>query len=149
MPRQSSSSAGAVYLDLPRRIEELGAGARRIADRIPGTRRVILFGSLVAGIPTPRSDADLLVIVDTSPHREPRDRVPGVLQALRPLPCPVDVFVLTAQELERFANEDNPLLREALNHGRDLLPPPAGAGRSARSTATGASRASLSPPRAS
>ena len=123
MPRRSSSSAGAVYLDRERRIEELRAGARRIADKMPGTRRVILFGSLVAGIPTPRSDADLLVVVDTSEHREPRDRVPDVLRALRPLPCPVDVFVLTAQELERYASEGDPLLREALTHGRDLLHP--------------------------
>jgi len=90
---------------------------------MPGTQRVILFGSLVAGIATPRSDADLLVVVATSVHREPRDRVPEVLRALRPLPCPVDVFVLTVQELERYASEDNPLVREALGHGRDLLPP--------------------------
>jgi predicted nucleotidyltransferase len=122
MLRKSSSSAGAVYLDRERRIEELRAGARRLADKMPGTQRVVLFGSLVAGIPTPRSDADLLVVVDTSVHREPRDRVPEVLRALRPLPCPVDVFVLTAQELERHASDGDPLLREALGHGRDLLP---------------------------
>ena len=93
---------------------------RRIVKRF-NPERVILFGSLVAGIPTPRSDADLLVVVAKSEHREPRDRVPEVLRALRPLPCPVDVFVLTAQELERYASEGNPLLREALGHGRDLL----------------------------
>ena len=121
MHRKSSSSAGAIYLDRERRIEELRAGARRAADKMPGIQRVILFGSLVAGIPTPRSDADLLVVVAKSEHREPRDRVPEVLRALRPLPCPVDVFVLTAQELERYASEGNPLLREALGHGRDLL----------------------------
>ena len=123
MPRKSSSSAGAVYLDRERRFDELRAAAHRVADKMPGTRRVILFGSLVAGIPTPRSDADLLVVVATSAHREPRDRVPDVLRALRPLPCPVDVFVLTSQELERHASEDDPLVREALSHGRDLLPP--------------------------
>jgi predicted nucleotidyltransferase len=123
MLRKSSSPAGAVYLDRERRIEELRASACRLADKMPGTRRVVLFGSLVAGIPTPRSDADLLVVVDTSVHREPRDRVPEVLQALRPLPCPVDVFVLTGQELERYASDGDPLLREALSHGRDLLPP--------------------------
>jgi predicted nucleotidyltransferase len=121
MPRKSSSSAGAVYLDRERRIEELRAAARRAAARLPGVQRVILFGSLMAGIPTPRSDADLLVIVVESEHREPRDRVPEVLRALLPLPCPVDLFVLTAQELLRYTKEGNPLLREALEHGRDLL----------------------------
>ena len=88
---------------------------------MPGVQRVILFGSLVVGIPTPRSDADLLVVVAESEHREPRDRVPAVRQALMPLPCPVDLFVLTAQELERYATEGNPLVREALERGRDLL----------------------------
>jgi predicted nucleotidyltransferase len=121
MRGRSSSSAGAVYLDRARRVEELRAGARRAAARLPAVRRVILFGSLVAGIPTPRSDADLLVVVGETEHREPRDRVPEVMRALMPLPCPVDLFVLTAAELARYTSEGNPLLREILEHGRDLL----------------------------
>lgn len=121
MRRPSSSSAGAVYLDRERRIEELRRSARRAAARIPAIRRVILFGSLTHGIATPRSDADLLVVVDHSEQREPRDRVPEVLRALLPLPCPVDIFVLTALEVEHHAGQGHPLLREALAHGQDLL----------------------------
>jgi predicted nucleotidyltransferase len=121
MLKRSSSSAGAVYLDRERRIEELRAGARRAAARMPGVQRVLLFGSLVRGIPTPRSDADLLVVVAESEHREPRDRLPEVLRALMPLSCPVDLFVLTAQELKRYASQGNPMVREALEHGCDLL----------------------------
>ena len=96
--------------------------ASRAAARLPALRRVMLFGSLVMGIPTPRSDADLLVVLSRSDHQEPRDRVPEVLRALRPLPCPVDLFVLTSKELDRYAHEGHPLVREALEHGRDLLP---------------------------
>jgi predicted nucleotidyltransferase len=121
MQRKSSSSAGAVYLDREQRIEELRAAAGRAALRLPQIERVILFGSLVAGIPTPRSDADLLVIVAESDHLEPRDRVPEVVRALKPLPCPVDLFVLTTAELARYTSEKNPLVREALERGRDLL----------------------------
>jgi len=121
MPRRSSSSAGAVYLDRERRIEELRLAACRAAARLPALRRVILFGSLVAGIPTPRSDADLLVVLSESDHQEPRDRVSEVLRALMPLPCPVDLFVLTSEELDRHAREGHPLVREAREHGRDLL----------------------------
>jgi predicted nucleotidyltransferase len=121
MRKRYSSSAGAVYLDRERRIEELRAGAHRAAARMPGVQRVVLFGSLVKGIPTPRSDADLLVVVTESEQSEPRDRVPEMLRALMPLPCPVDLFVLTTQELERYASDGNPLVREALEHGRDLL----------------------------
>ena len=121
MRNRSSSSAGATYLDREARVAELRAAAGRLAAKIPAVERVILFGSLVAGLPTPRSDADLLVIVAESPHGEPRDRIPEVLGALRPLPCPVDLFVLTAAEVARHAGEGHPLLREALGRGRDLL----------------------------
>jgi predicted nucleotidyltransferase len=121
MPRRSSTTAGAVYLDRVRRIEELRAAATRAAARVPGLWRVILFGSLVAGIPTPRSDADLLVVLSESPHAEPRDRVSEVRRALMPLPCPVDLFVLTSDELDRYRREGHPLVREACEHGRDLL----------------------------
>jgi len=121
MRDRSSSSAGATYLDKARRIDELRSAAARAKKTEPAIRRVVLFGSLVSGIPTPRSDADLLVIVDKSPHDQPRDRVPGVLRALAPLPCPVDLFVLTADELERFRSEGSPLVRVALESGQDLL----------------------------
>ena len=129
MRSRSSSSVGAVYLDRDARIAELRASAIRAAGRIPGLQRVILFGSLAKGIPTPRSDADLLVIVAESEHREPRDRVPEVIRALAPLPCPIDLFVLTASELERHTAGGDALVREALAHGRDLLGP-ANSGRS-------------------
>jgi predicted nucleotidyltransferase len=121
MRRTSSNSAGASYLDRDARIEELRAAARRAAMRLPTVRRVILFGSLVAGIPTPRSDADLLVVVSDSPHRQPRDRVPEMLRALSPVPCPLDLHVLTEEELERAERQGSPLVREAAAHGRELL----------------------------
>lgn len=122
MRNRSSSSAGAVYLDREGRIEELRLAAHRAAGRLPALRRVILFGSLVAGIPTPRSDADLLVVLSESEHRTPRDRVPEVRRALMPLPCPVDLFVLTSEELDQQTREGHPLVREARERGRDLLP---------------------------
>ena len=121
MPRRSSSFAGAAYLDREGRIEELRLVACRAAARLPAPRRVILFGSLVAGIPTPRSDADLLVVLSESDYREPRDRVPEMLRALRPLLCPVDLFVLTREEFDRHSSEGPPLVHEAREHGRDLL----------------------------
>jgi predicted nucleotidyltransferase len=88
-------------------------------------RRVLLFGSLVDGISTPRSDADLLVVVADSPHANPRDRVPEVLLALSPLPCPVDLFVFTEHEAARHLDEGAPLLRVAFR-GLDLLTPSSG-----------------------
>jgi hypothetical protein len=63
----------------------------------------------------------LLVVLSESHHAEPRDRVPAVRRALMPLPCPVDLFVLTSEELERYRREGHSLVREASEHGRDLL----------------------------
>jgi predicted nucleotidyltransferase len=89
---------------------------------MPAIRRVILFGSLVQGVPTPRSDADLLVEVSESSHAEPRHRIPEALRAFQPLPCPLDLFVLTSAEIEKLRKEGSPLLRAALEGGQDLLP---------------------------
>jgi predicted nucleotidyltransferase len=80
--------------------------------------RVILFGSLVAGIPTPRSDADLLVILRESDRANPRDRIPEILQAMSPAPCPLDLFVATKNEV---ASETAGLVAVALSTGIDLL----------------------------
>lgn len=121
MPPKSSSSAGATYLDKARRIEEVREAAQRAASRVPSIRRVILFGSLASGTPTPRSDADLLVIVANSPHAEPRDRVPEILRALVPLPCPVDLLVLTSEEFDRSGEAGLALGRTIRETGIDLL----------------------------
>ncbi|MFQ5654328.1 MAG: nucleotidyltransferase domain-containing protein [Planctomycetota bacterium] len=121
MPRESSPSAGATYLDKAARLNELRAAARRAAARMPHLRRLILFGSLVDGIPTPRSDADLLAVVEESTDPRPRDRIPELLRTLSPLPCPVDLWVLTAAEIDRAIEEGSPLVREAVEKGIDLL----------------------------
>ncbi|MFQ5658454.1 MAG: nucleotidyltransferase domain-containing protein [Candidatus Methylomirabilales bacterium] len=125
MPRSSPRSAGATYLDKAERIVQLKAAARRAAERLCTVCRVVLFGSFVSGIPTPRSDADLLVVVETSPHLQPRDRVPEVLRALGPLPCPIDLFVVTDEELRRLSREGDTLVRLALETGQELLQPEA------------------------
>ena len=121
MLRSSTSSAGATYLDKHRRIEDLREAARRAQARVPSIGRVILFGSLVSGTPTPRSDADMLIVVARSQHARAADRIPELLRALSPLPCPVDLFVVTTDELERARCEESPLVREVLATGLDLL----------------------------
>ena len=122
MPRPSSRFAGATYLNKEERIERLRQAAVRARKRVPEIKRVILFGSMATGIPSPRSDADLLIVVERSPQRYSRDRLPAMLRALAPLPCAVDLFVLTLEEVDRFQREGSPLLRTALTSGHDLLP---------------------------
>ena len=122
--RSSSNTAGADYLDKQRRIEELRETARRAASRVPSIRRALLFGSLAAGIPTPRSDADVLIVVAASEHPQPRDRVPAMLAAMSPLPCLLDLIVLTEDELDRARARGDSLIREALANGLELLVAP-------------------------
>lgn len=88
---------------------------------MPTIRRVMLFGSLISGIPTPRSDADLLVEVTSSEHPRPQDRIPEVLRALASAPCPLDLFVYESEELARLAEVGDPVVTQALSVGRDLL----------------------------
>src|SRR5207247_689463 len=83
-------------------------------------RRVTRTGSLPA---TPRSDADILIVVKTSEYGRPADRLPDMLRALAPLPCPVDLFVLTREEFETARRDGAPVVREALASGIDLLAP--------------------------
>jgi len=121
MHGKSSSSAGATYLDRAQRIEELRRSAAVARSRIPAIREVILFGSLVTGGATARSDADILVVVESSPYDHPRDRIPEMLRALSPLPCPIDLFVLTCDEVERLQAEGSPLLRITTKTGMNLI----------------------------
>ena len=95
--------------------------ARRAAASLPSVRRVVLFGSMANGIPTPRSDADLLIVVGSSEHAQARDRIPSMLAAMSPLPCPVDLFVLTEDELAVGEARGDPIVREALANGVELL----------------------------
>jgi predicted nucleotidyltransferase len=120
MLRHSSSSGGAIYLDRNERLAELTRMAARAAATLPEIRRIILFGSTVTGIPTPRSDADLLVEVDRSDQR-PRDRAMQVVRAMQPLSCPVDLFVYTRDELQQLEQEESPLVADALSRGRLLF----------------------------
>ncbi len=88
---------------------------------MPSIRRIVLFGSLAGGVPTPSSDADLLVVVESSRFEAPRDRIPEMLGALSPLPCPVDLFILTAAEMDQCVRADSPTVRVALAQGLELL----------------------------
>ena len=97
MRNRSSRSSGAVFLDRRQAVEEVRQAARRLAAERPGVLEVWLFGSLARGDSTPRSDADLLIIVDRD-DRRPMDRAPEFLRLLAGVRRPVDVVVATADE---------------------------------------------------
>jgi hypothetical protein len=63
-----------------------------------------------------------LLVVRESPYERARERLPQALEALRPLPCPVDLFVVTEAELQRSRSEGSALLREIEKSGMVLWP---------------------------
>lgn len=115
MHELSSSSAGVRFLDREAALAAIQAAAARAAA-CPGVLAIYLFGSFASGVPTPRSDADLLVgIADDADRERVRD---CCLEAFRTLPVPVDLFVSTDSKVARSLSSGRGLpatvLHEAL-----------------------------------
>jgi uncharacterized protein len=79
--------------------------------------KIILFGSYAYGNPTPDSDVDLLVVMETdAAHTE---RYLKVARLLRPREFPVDIIVKTPQEVLEEYNHSF-FIREIINKGKIL-----------------------------
>jgi hypothetical protein len=80
--------------------------------------KIIMFGSYIYGAPSPDSDLDLLVIVET--QARPVDRYLRVSSLLRPRPFPLDILVKTPEEIEQAFAQGDPFIVEILTRGRVL-----------------------------
>jgi predicted nucleotidyltransferase len=97
--------------------EALPLAIQRIVQTLQ-PEKVILFGSYAYGIPTPDSDVDLLVIMDTkAPSNE---RSWEVSRLLIPRPFPVDILVKTPQEIECALVKGDFFIREIIERGKVL-----------------------------
>jgi predicted nucleotidyltransferase len=119
MPIRSSRSSGVAFLDRGRVLADLRRAVAALAARRAGVREVWLFGSLARGDATPRSDADLLIVVDEDARR-PMDRISEFLLLLQGVGGPTDVLVLTKAEWD--AREGTALHREVVGRGIRLHP---------------------------
>lgn len=95
--------------------ETLPAAIERIVDTVR-PQRIVLFGSYAYGIPTPDSDVDLLVIMETNAPRA--ERYVAVSQVLWPRQFPVDIVVRTPEELRQALNVKDPFLTEIVRRGQ-------------------------------
>lgn len=95
----------------------LQAWASELIESDSSALGVLLYGSLARGDHAPGSDADLIVVVESSPH-EPRQRA-AHLAALR-LPICHEVVVYTADEFRRLQEEGSFFVVRALAEGRWL-----------------------------
>ena len=92
---------------------------RIVAELKP--EKIILFGSYAYGNPTPDSDVDLLVIMETNGRNKETYR--AVSKLLYPREFPVDIIVKTPKEVEEALNGgvDNAFfIREIVKKGKVL-----------------------------
>jgi len=97
--------------------ETLPQAVRRIARALQ-PEQIILFGSYAGGTPTPDSDVDLLVVMQTDAPS--KDRSWAVSRLLLPRPFPVDILVRTPQEIERALAKGDFFIQGILKQGKVL-----------------------------
>src|SRR3990172_6268335 len=90
---------------------------RRIVASVK-PQRVLLFGSAVKGKLTTDSDLDVLVIVRGPVHR--RQLAQRIYRDLHGIGVPVDVVVVTEEDVSRYGNKPGTILRPALLEGQVL-----------------------------
>jgi predicted nucleotidyltransferase len=97
-------------------IEDAG---RRLAAAARSPARVVLFGSRARGDARADSDLDFLVI---EAHLESKlDEMVRLRDALPPLGVPVDVVVVSEDEVSRRQQVPSTLVHRALREGRVLV----------------------------
>ena len=83
--------------------------------------KIILFGSYAYGNPTPDSDVDLLIVMETDGKEKEKYRTASLL--LYPREFPVDIIVKTPREVEaamRGGVVNGFFIREIINKGKVL-----------------------------
>lgn len=93
----------------------LKEAVKRIAEKFMPVR-IILFGSHAYGQPTPDSDIDLLIVMETDivPHK----RSVPIRKLLKDLGIPKDIIVKTPGEFERFKDIVGTIIYPAAHKGR-------------------------------
>ena len=116
MQNESSGSVKITYLNREKVLAELEECAQNLKRQEPEVNRILLFGSLVHERYGPGSDADLLVMIDTTQGRI-MDQIPRYLKYFSHVSIPVDIIPMTVKEFKtRQENKDifiSRIVREA------------------------------------
>lgn len=88
---------------------------RRIVE-VADPDRIMLFGSAARGQMGPESDLDLLVVKSGVPHR--RRLAQQIYRRLLGLTVPIDVIVVTPEDVERYRDKVGPIIGPAIEEGR-------------------------------
>lgn len=95
----------------------LREAVQRIATRFDPDK-IILFGSAARGQGGPDSDADLLVVMAVNGSK--RQQAVQIDLALEGIPIPIDLIVVTPDELEKYRQTTGTIIREAVREGKVL-----------------------------
>ncbi len=80
--------------------------------------KIILFGSRARGQGGPDSDADLLIVMRVNGSK--RQRAVQMDLALEGIPLPIDLIVVTPEEVEKYRNAPGTVIPEAVREGKVL-----------------------------
>jgi len=89
----------------------------RIATRFHPDK-IILFGSRARGQDGPDSDADLLIVMRVEGSK--RQQAVQIDLALEGIPIPIDLVVVTPEDVERHRETTGTIIREAVREGKVL-----------------------------
>lgn len=92
----------------------------RLLDEHPEVKRAILFGSRARGDHGPRSDLDLILVLESSPYERYFDRIPEFTSYFIDHGFDVDIFPYTKAEIERMETNGNRLVKRALTEGIEI-----------------------------
>ena len=79
-------------------------------------QQIIVFGSYIYGQPTPDSDVDLLIVMESG--ERPAKRAARVSKLLRPRPFPMDILVRTPEEIQYRLQIGDTFIREVIERGK-------------------------------
>lgn len=82
-------------------------------------KEIFLYGSYVWGVPTKDSDLDFCIILSES-DRSQADRIRDGLRALKGIHVPVDILVLTEQEIKDRKDHPSTLIFKIYHSGKKL-----------------------------
>jgi uncharacterized protein len=117
-PSRSTTFASFRFLDRDAALQELREAASRLKETVPAVRSVTLFGSFAHGIPTPHSDADILVEVEGPLTRiQRREAASDYTDLFRDVRVAVEVFVCTSEQLATSLEEGSGVAAVAYRSG--------------------------------
>lgn len=117
MQKHSLNSVKVIFANQANVKKQIQESIRQLIKRNPEIKKVILFGSYATGNYGPRSDVDILFILDSS-DQPFLDRIPHYIPD--DLSFSVDVFPYTASEIEALLQAENHFIRRALHEGKVL-----------------------------